>query len=290
MVVISDFKRKSAEKCASRDSPQPHKRQRVQTEHAQPTASTMKSMLDVDTSIPIVIAGTRFSFTLLMDNAEERNKASVHKIRLFEEFNRSEGVRSEKARLAMGDFCWTLTGASGERWLLPMVVERKRWDDLLHSTKDSRFAEQKWRMKRLLTEAKLVYLVEKRADAVSEERDKKTLAQCLVATELRDRFLVFHTDTLHESVRVLGRWSKLLYSRVRKEARNAVDSEHFLRDMGCVPFDSLNSGVCSKKNVVSAKDLFGRQLMAIPGVTVTVATAITRLFPTMRHLIDAWDA
>ncbi|CAG0924158.1 unnamed protein product, partial [Notodromas monacha] len=74
----------------------------------------------------------------------------------------SKGASVVRKRLSVGDYLWVAHGSDGpesERLLsLPLVVERKRYDDLWSSIKDGRWREQKRRLKK--TNLKVILLIE----------------------------------------------------------------------------------------------------------------------------------
>ena len=101
----------------------------------------------------INICGELYELILLIDSSEERNKTHNEQIRLENEFNKySNNFKCKKYNLPIGDFCWILKSVntnnkSKKEYLYPIIIERKRMDDLIQSIKDKRYFEQKWRIK-----------------------------------------------------------------------------------------------------------------------------------------------
>ncbi len=98
-----------------------------------------------------------FKVVLLVDSAEtsggEQGGKSNRKAITVSELNKKK-VDFEVRKLNVGDFAWVAresdprAGCSPRELVLPHVVERKRIDDLIHSIRDTRYKEQKWRMAR----------------------------------------------------------------------------------------------------------------------------------------------
>ena len=76
------------------------------------------------------------------------------------------------------------------------MIERKKSDDLVSPTK-----KEKWRMKRNLDNFTFIYLIEKKH---IENYQQKMMKHGLNETEIRDRFLIYHTNQLIESIKKLS--------------------------------------------------------------------------------------
>eukprot|EP01083_Nonionella_stella_P272860 925461_1 len=158
-------------------------------------------------------------------------------------------------------------------------------DDLAQSIVDKRYYEQKWRIRRCVPHFHHIYLVE--GYAIEDESKKKRIDQSIVNTEVADSFFVYHTKSLLESNRVLARWTQMIYQQIVKKVQTNhdwIESEQLLL------FETFNRSLENKKSSdMSAQMLFGRQLMAVDGMTDVIAYIITRKYETMRQLYDAWD-
>lgn len=94
---------------------------------------------------------------------------------------RQRGVKYVARSLPIGDYLFIVRDTLGEEYVLPIIVERKRLDDLCKSMMDGRYAKQKKVMLRCTVFQRRVYLVE---GTYSQYRRDFALAQvCLHATE-----------------------------------------------------------------------------------------------------------
>ncbi|XP_026686406.1 crossover junction endonuclease MUS81 [Diaphorina citri] len=94
---------------------------------------------------------------LVVDNHETGARYTVP-TETLEELIRLD-VKYEVKGLKIGDFTWIAKDMYGNELVLPYIVERKRMDDFAQSIKDSRFQEQKFRLKKCGLK-NLIYLVE----------------------------------------------------------------------------------------------------------------------------------
>ena len=258
----------------------PAKRQRI--------CSSMNPIMNDGRILPIQIGNDMFQLKLIYDTSEETHRGSRERAKLETQFKKYKDITAETYRLPIGDFIWILETFDGnKKWIYPVMIERKRMDDLVASIKDKRYNEQKWRMKRNLKGFTFVYLIEKKQ---IEEYQQKMMKQALNGTEVRDGFLIYHTEGLMESIKALSSWTKIIYNQIimkLKEKQWNINYE-FFRDEGCIDFDIFLKNKENHKNTMTAKVLFGRQLMSIPGVTDLIASRIITVYPTFRYLINGW--
>ena len=102
--------------------------------------------------VPIQIGNDMYRLKLIYDTSEENHRQSQEKETLQSQFAKNKNIIAETKRLPIGDFIWILEAINGDnqRWIYPVMIERKRMDDLVKSIIDKRYNEQKWRMKRNL--------------------------------------------------------------------------------------------------------------------------------------------
>ena len=114
--------------------------------------------------------------------------------------------------------------------------------------------------------------------------------QALNGTEVRDGFLIYHTNGLIQSIKTLSNWTMIIYDKIIKtlQQNQSKMGYDFFRNEKCIHFDGFLKSVENKKNTITAKVLFGRQLMSIPGVNDLIASRIISVYPTFRWLINAW--
>merc|ERR1712228_31477 len=175
-----------------------------------------------------------------------------------------------------------------EEWLYPVMIERKRMDDLICSLRDGRYAEQKWRMKHILPKFIHIYLVEEHP--LDDDAQQRQVKQALVDTEVVDNFLLYQTKTLIECIRVLSKWTHIIYKQILDKLENNGNAYDFFGNEELLLFEPFNKAKDHKKNLeIPAKILFGRQFMSIPFCTDSIASAIVNKYPTMRLLYMAWN-
>jgi ERCC4-type nuclease len=152
---------------------------------------------------PATVQVAAVTFSVLCDSRERAHKHQ-HVIDAFVK----AGIPATTIVLPAGDF-WLQHGVTGK--LLPVVIERKTINDLLHSVVTARYNDQK----RVLFRSpflEVVYLVEGSVDALSDEERRRVLSACLT-TSLADGFTVVRTTSLDESVAFISRLGRRLASQ-----------------------------------------------------------------------------
>jgi ERCC4-type nuclease len=230
----------------------------------------------LDKSRLIMIADEAFTLRLVVDIAYAEACARYE-------------VPLDVAPLVDVAFCWRLTSASGSGrwWILPFICVHRNFEGLLSSLKDGRFGEQMYRMARTpWWNARRAFMVEK-PKVRHSAKDYQLVNDCLAGLRV-DGWLVNIFATWPRAVCELLCWYRRLFPRVKNSVVKNSDNEErsiaILQKMGCHPLENVAG------RLVSARELFGIRLVAIPGVTVEIAMAITKQFSTMRCLYDAWDA
>ena len=247
----------------------------------------------VDAKKPIKINGKLYKFFLVFDTSEERRKGRREKVKLEDQFNKNQAINAKPCRLSIGDFCWVLQNVDDEEdeWLYPIIVERKRKDDLVSSIKDKRYAEQKWRMKHKLPHFDHIYLIEEYQ--IKEDYKKKQIKTALIKTESCDGFMIVHTVSMVHCIRVLSKWTHMIYEQIlvklaKQQQQNA--NHDFFAAQQCLAFGAFNSSKDAKKGLNAAPRIhFGQDLMCIPGVTDSIAACVIAKYPTSRVLWNAFD-
>lgn len=133
----------------------------------------------------------------------------------------------------------------------------------------------------------MIYLIEERN--LKDDTARAQVKQSLIGTEVRDQFLIVEAQNLIDVIRVLSQWTHMIHQQIGFKLQEMDIGDNFMEREGCLLFDQFNSSMDAKKSVCSATVLFGRQLMAVDGVTDMLASMITSRFATMRHLYNAWD-
>ena len=164
----------------------------------------------------------------------------------------------EVQTLDVGDvFCQYDDGAS---W----IAERKTAEDLAASIKDGRWSEQKDRL--LKSGCTVVYIIE--GDLRKAKFTYDAMVGVCVSTTLRDDVCLHRTSDISETKSVIEHLATKFQSMV-------------------APPKVLAGITCKRKKDSSAETIWVRQLMCVPMISESVATAIMKHFGTMGELQQA---
>ncbi|XP_024604893.1 crossover junction endonuclease MUS81 isoform X5 [Neophocaena asiaeorientalis asiaeorientalis] len=208
-------------------------------------------------------------------------------------------------KLHVGDFVWVAQETSPrdparpKELVLDHIVERKRLDDLCSSIIDSRFREQKFRLKRCGL-GRRVYLVEEHGSVRNLSLPEGTLLQAVTNTQVIDGFFVKRTADIKESaayLALLTRGLQRLYQGHTLHSRpwgtqgdpesRAGPSPNPLCSL--LTFNDFNAGAIKNK-AQSVREVFARQLMQVRGVSGEKAAALVDQYSTPASLLAAYDA
>ncbi|ETO13372.1 endonuclease [Reticulomyxa filosa] len=195
------------------------------------------------------------------------------------ELLKGQNIHCETRSLGVGDYIWILQDKqeSKQEWVLNVVIERKRMDDLEKSIHDGRLVEQKLRLINCGI-AKKMYLIEGDDRMLADkESGSKRCQQAIADTQIKHSFLIVRTKNHSESCNFLTRMTKLLYQSL----------EHKQLENVCISFEAFQQSKKAQK--FPARFVFVRQLLAVNNVTPLIALSITRVYPTLKCLYDAWE-
>jgi len=177
--------------------------------------------------------------------------------------------------------------------VLPYVVERKRSDDLAHSIKDGRFHEQKFRLRK--TGLQAVYLLEDhgRGDWGLAEG---ALQQAMANTQMTDGFMVQETNGIKDTCGYLTHMTRLLKRTYEGKRVSSCTTQEWPtykergigNEMFLMIFSDFNDFSVKAKNW-TVQEMFARHLMRLRGLSVDRAYAIVQKYPTLTHLIRAYQ-
>ncbi|OOQ82935.1 Crossover junction endonuclease mus81 [Penicillium brasilianum] len=224
----------------------------------------------------------------------------------------------------------TRYGEECDEVMLDWILERKRLDDLIGSIKDGRFHEQKFRLKRSGIKNVIYLIEEfsvAHADAGpgSASKYQEMAASAIASTQVVNGYFLKQTRSLDDSIRYLARMTRLLRkmygaqdSPSHEPRLSQSDSTSSPNSVAVVPsrrissiqsylslLDDLRardssvtfgvtfstfSALASKSNTLTLRDVFLKMLMCMRHVTGEKAMAIQRLWPTPRHLVEAYMA
>ncbi|KAJ1512298.1 Crossover junction endonuclease mus81 [Coelomomyces lativittatus] len=197
--------------------------------------------------------------TLIMDSREQFSNDRTY----FQNALTSVGINVTTRALALGDIAWVTEQGD----VLNVIVERKRFDDLIRSVQTSRFQEQVWRLKQ--SEAHVYYVLETPPLYFPTMAEQSTLmtSQTLL---IYHGFHVHWTTSAAETVGFLNSLTQRL-----------VHAAH-----PCEPYAVFTQRTL-KHAFVTLQSMYTRMLQTIHGVSLEKALALVRTYPTLRQLYEA---
>ncbi|XP_062546352.1 crossover junction endonuclease MUS81 [Armigeres subalbatus] len=232
---------------------------------------------------------------LLVDTQETIGKSKTYLDYTLKEL-KQHNIEYEVRRLSVGDFLWIVRDDSGEEFILPYIVERKRMDDLASSIKDGRFHEQKFRLKQCRL-ANVVYLIEHLGNNRQVGVPEATLSQAVLNTFVQD-FTVKYTENNHHTVLYLSTMTKLLNKNLLGKTfwnttnlSSETTSSKFDIQQSTIPLISFESfsKQSSKTGDSTVREIFMKQLLQIKLLTIDKANAIVDKYPTPKKLYLAYE-
>ncbi|KAF7078402.1 hypothetical protein CFC21_082849 [Triticum aestivum] len=209
-----------------------------------------------------------YEVVLILDDRDTFGPRSRRKVvdNIRSQFN----IPVEIKHLPVGDALWIARHKELDtEYVLDFIVERKNVDDLLGSTKDNRYKDQKLRLKKCGLR-KLIYLVEGDVNTVDGSESVK------IAIDVQRTTGYAETEK---------KYSHLTGSIIDYYSRNfsaGADTSRL-----CLTYDEFVKR-CSDLEKVTMSDIFTLQLMQVPQVTEEAALAVTSLYPTLLSLAKAY--
>jgi crossover junction endonuclease MUS81 len=163
-----------------------------------------------------------------------------------------------------------------------LLLERKTVADLAASIKDGRYHEQKARLLGLGDEQKIGYLIEGRIPSKGVcGIGESTILSAIVNTFVRDRITVFRTFSIDETAKFLLKMGEKigefgLSSEKTPETREEIETKY------------LNTISRVKKANMTHEMCYRSQLCQIPGVSANMAKRISKEYPSMEKLMNAY--
>ncbi|KAL1453056.1 hypothetical protein WDU94_007232 [Cyamophila willieti] len=231
-----------------------------------------------------------FDIILIVDNHETGVRMTVQ-TETLEELTKL-GVKHDVKGLKIGDFTWIARDAYGNELVLPYIVERKRMDDFAQSIKDSRFQEQKFRLKKCGLK-NLIYLVENYGSNMFLGLPLTSVLQAATNTEVLDKFTVKFTKNHADSMVYLQGMTTFLTSLYRGKTLMSTSSkdeisQDFEEDvLNLLKYKQFNQ-MSNKARNYKVKEMFVKQLMQLSGLSLAKAMVIVEKYPTPLLLINAF--
>ncbi|XP_061167176.1 crossover junction endonuclease MUS81-like [Saccostrea echinata] len=250
----------------------------------------------------------QFEIILCVDNAEFYGSRQGGGKSLLPDLIKN-GVTCDLRKLHVGDLLWvarekthqTEVGIDQPRrreLVLDYIVERKRMDDLVHSCTDGRLSDQKFRLKHCGLK-KPIFMVEDYGSlqhfSIPEDRIRQTITNLKVI----DGFQVKRTKNVKESVAYLTVMTHYLQSYYKNKTLYACSIDDIKeqdwsnnineREIRLMEFEEFNQGSVKSRNL-SVQDMFCKQLSKVSGMSGERAQAVTQIYPTISHLMDAYSS
>ncbi|KAF7318326.1 ERCC4 domain-containing protein [Mycena chlorophos] len=210
--------------------------------------------------------------------------------------------------LELGDVTWVAEVAGGQRYVLDVILERKRLDDLVSSITDGRFHEQKFRLKQSAI-SRVFYLVEEYNTQQNKADWGVQISTALSSTQIADSFFVKETKNVHDTVSFLiglteqiGRdhQNKDLYviPQALIKRHSYFDLQKYLRSKyppgpnqrtyitSFEDFQHLNRA----SNFITVRDTWARMLLCIRGMGAEKVGAVVNRWGTPREFWEALKA
>ena len=261
---------------------------------------------------PIEIPPGSFTVELIVDTREVRTKVD----RNYIPSNLATlGVHCTSRAMELGDMLWVakihdpnvkrrldLSDHEIPEIVLDYIVERKRLDDLDASIKDSRFTEQKFRLKRSGVQ-NLIYLVEDYGSVgYMPEEQHQRMVTSITATQVIDGLFVKRSRKLDDTIAYLARMTKLLKKQYERKALTVIPSSALTpqnhislrsrsldsndqRTVHYITYASFASLV-QKSGALTMRDVFLKMLMCTRGITGEKAIEIQRHWETPHAFVQ----
>jgi crossover junction endonuclease MUS81 len=221
------------------------------------------------------------NFQLIIDYRENK---------LIEQFNNRQ-IQHKTENLDIGDIMIT----SGETALPMLIIERKTIADLRSSICDGRLREQRYRLLQAsgLPPSRIMYIIEGSFETTNKrllktthkQVDNSTLLSSIINMQFRDNIKVQRTNSIEEtSDFVIKLFSKIGDKDIFQIQKQTEHSEMKSEPQNEPP--SYTSTIHKKKKEnMNPETWFVCQLSMIPQISDTIATVITKTYPTLLSLI-----
>ncbi|KAK5106013.1 Crossover junction endonuclease mus81 [Lithohypha guttulata] len=269
-------------------------------------------------SKPIILQPGTFEVKLLLDTREIQAKKNRDYIagELLK-----QGIDVETRALPLGDAVWIAKvntacapafrlqninddDEGSDEVVLEHVVERKRLDDLLHSLKDGRYHEQKFRLRKSGMRH-VTYLIEDYSlPSETQAHWAQSIESSLAQMQVVDDIFVKRTAKTDDSIKYLARMTRSLKKMYEHKELHVLPSMsldvamhhktlQILREKSpistfCITFSAFCS-LCDKSDSLTLRDLYLKMLMCMRGVTGDKAIEIQKIWPTPNAFIEAYS-
>ncbi|GJP51519.1 hypothetical protein CLOM_g10685 [Closterium sp. NIES-68] len=229
-----------------------------------------------------------YDVIIFIDNRESECHGPVFANQLSTQF----GLATEVHALPAGDAMWVARQRGGGRdYVLDFIVEFTRAHDLWMAIKSSRFRDQRLRLQRCGVRRLLCLVDGSLDDLIAQDPNRAAMIQA----EMQEGVDIQQTASLHDTKHRYLDISTALARRYNDAAAALQQLQQQHAQQGSTPpvaavcpLYSEFVATCRAVQSDSVANLFGHMLLQVRSVTVDVAIAILRRFPSLRALINAY--
>lgn len=279
-----------------------------------PAPACTAAVTPASSYVPFTLLPENYEIILCIDIAETSGKSAEaqpsNKDVILSELKRN-GVKYSIRKLHVGDYLWvcqetrpTLATSHGtsakdvRELVLPVVVERKRMDDLASSIRDGRFKEQKFRLQQCGL-SHPVYLVEEDRGSVSAglSMPETNCLQAVVNTQVINGFTVKVVKGQRESAAYLTIMTRYLQSKYQNKTIRSAQLQdldgnqtnlHSQTETNMLSFSEFNAA-SMKNQQLTVREMFAKHLMQLYGVSADKARAVVDKYGTPSLLMTAYE-
>ena len=262
----------------------------------------------ISTYRPEILKAGSYTIHLVVDNRERHRPGRRQEKEPIATLLLERGVDTETRALEVGDAVWIArrkqrTGFEADEVVLDHIVERKRLDDLTSSILDGRWRDQKFRLSSSGL-SKVLYLIE---DYDVENQMRKfgpQIQTALSSSQVVDGFFVERTSGLGASIDYLASMDGMIRKMYEQQDLSVMPSAIISRSSfldtreelqrksptaliltSFEAFQALNS----KSGGLTSKEIFGKMLLCIKGMSAEKVREVLTMYSTLRELTDAYQ-
>ncbi|TPX64868.1 hypothetical protein CcCBS67573_g08294 [Chytriomyces confervae] len=227
-----------------------------------------------------------FEIILLLDTREVKNGANRS---FFYDGLVNRNVKVEQRMLELGDVMFIARPKTNGQYhgddeiVLEYIIERKTMDDLVSSIKDGRFKEQKFRLSECGA-PNVIYVIEEVSTESAEYFGMDAVHTAITQTQFENGFFVKKTSSAEDTLNCLVSLTNALKTVYQNKSialknGNAPVAHPKPNTVYSLTFQEFSRQNTKTKNFCLG-DVWIRQLMTVPGMSLEKAVFFSRTFKT----------
>ncbi|KAI8833850.1 hypothetical protein BJ741DRAFT_254463 [Chytriomyces cf. hyalinus JEL632] len=227
-----------------------------------------------------------FEIILLLDTREVKNGANRS---FFYDGLVNRNVKVEQRMLELGDIMFIARPKTNGQYhgddeiVLEYIIERKTMDDLVSSIKDGRFKEQKFRLSECGA-PNVIYVIEEVSTESAEYFGMDAVHTAITQTQFENGFFVKKTSSAEDTLNYLVSLMNALKTVYRNKKLalkngNAPGTHPKPNTVYSLTFQEFSRQNTKTKNFCLG-DVWIRQLMTVPGMSLEKSVFFSRTFKT----------